>query len=362
LYSSLCFSIFICVPTDNVHLLVEKDEKLLMLVVHVDEFGDLKQQELTDVVTDASNCLLSPGSRVLLSVVFSGTPNLDAPQTLHLSGLHPGAITLAGLDPQDCVEILQADGPPKLKDALARHGSLAEPLAACAGGVPRLLRLLVENARERAEVPDSFAAGELLELSKIVKRTVSSVKHVYPSEVWTRLFPVSHTKAVATLLSWALEGRVVEGSDRINGITVDQARAYGVVNIVQADARSRYRVIIPPVLLRAIVQELHFEIDDTLLDPFEVHDWGDFERRMMGVRLLKNQLYLAAGVNAVSLSQIFPGALGHPHTLARKVGRQFSAVCRAFVSLLKSHYVFPAFSSAHASSSHDRWRFSRYIL
>ena len=73
------------------------DGKMLVIILHVDEFRVIPKDELTKLIHDALDCFFLGPNSVLFNLVFSGTANLDAPPILTVSQLRRCDITLSGV-------------------------------------------------------------------------------------------------------------------------------------------------------------------------------------------------------------------------------------------------------------------------
>jgi hypothetical protein len=303
---------------------VNKREKFLMIIAQVDGAERIPRNDYASVLFDAAVCILDHRAGLLLNVVLSGLPNMAAPRVLQASSLYScSTIVLPGIELSEGQDILLRHAPQRMSEALEGDKSLLKPLVQCVGRTPRLLEILLSKARLREEEsPQMYVKGELEAFSVLVEDTVAGAKQCYPRSSWERILHVGYKAAVAGVLSLALEGKVVRGSDTVDEyMTIDQFRSFGILNLVPSGPwRGSYLIELPLVMLRAILELFEFEVPSGLLCPSKLGSQSDFGINMCQVRMLRNTLYLNAGTDEVSLGQLYPGALGRPETLSRRVG------------------------------------------
>ena len=115
---------------------------------------------------------------------------------------------------------------------------------------------------------------------------------------------------VLTLCLWALCGKKVTLTDKLNGITVEEARDSGILTL-----RCDHRI---ELLLCAFNRDLQL-IEEDHLDPFKHRDEWWFEEIGDAHRLLLGRLHAELGHSMVSYRELYPGGIGHAKDLDIKV-------------------------------------------
>jgi len=148
---------------------------------------------------------------------------------------------------------------------------------------------------------------------------VDDVKEVYRTEKWQKLLGKSR-KGVRQMVLWALSKKEVDLEDRLNGITVEQARATGILMLekVNNSNEEKYTINVPMILLRAINKELK-DIPDKCLDTLSSIDDREFERVVATLRVLRQNMLVAMKVTTATYRDLYPNALGHNEDLDQKI-------------------------------------------
>jgi hypothetical protein len=182
-----------------------------------------------------------------------------------VSNLQRLEILLPGILPSEGHTIITAHAPEQMAAALRRHPSVLAPLAQAVGRTPRLLEVLVRKARMIERRPDDpHKSDELEAFSTVVAKTTEKVKDFYPQAVWEQIFSAGFRSAVARLLSWALERRLVGETDVPQQHHRGPISTFGILNLVPVHKGS-YRIEQPLVMLHALVELLRFDIPSELL-------------------------------------------------------------------------------------------------
>jgi len=107
-------------------------------------------------------------------------------------------------------------------------------------------------------------------------------------------------------------------NDKLNGITVEEARNTGILILQETKNTDRYIIIVPNVLLRVLNMSTN-DIDDQFLDPVKNFDDRGFENAMSALRILRNNLLMKIGRKTASYRELYPHAIGYKEDLDQTV-------------------------------------------
>ena len=251
----------------------------------------------------------------VFNVVTTATAVATIQKSATASGVTADPIILMPLNPSEAKSMVNNSmNDQSLLQFLCSDQNSFEVLLHCTGYVPRYLEQLV-----RCLDKFSFAADQSKDtFSKLLWLTVNQVKGLYSTAVWNRLLSrpshiVTKTTGVLTLCLWALCGKKVTLTDKLNGITVEEARDSGILTL-----RCDHRIELSLVLLCAFNSDLQL-IEEDHLDPFKHRDEWWFEEIGDAHRLLLGRLHAELGHSMVSYRELYPGGIGHAKDLDIKV-------------------------------------------
>jgi hypothetical protein len=190
------------------------------------------------------------------------------------------------------------------------------------------------------KLSDTESKTDLAEfLSSVLNKVVDTIKDAYDTKTWD-VFLGNSPVGVRTMVFWALCGKRVSLEDRLNGISVKEARSSGILMLSEVEGSpNTYVILLPLVLLRALNKSI-CDIDDKFLDPVHIFDDREFEKAMCGLRVLRQNLLVGMGKKMVTYRELYPYALGTKEVLDRQI------------KLSKLEVVFPDGSSATHDSIH----------
>ena len=156
-------------------------------------------------------------------------------------------------------------------------------------------------------------------LSGVMDSVVDEVKTTYGTKNWDDFLGGSPT-GVRNMILWALSAKEVSLTDRLNGITVEQARATGILMLeeVKDSHPTKYIINIPLVLLRALNKELR-DVPDDYLNPVRSIDDREFEKVMSTLRILRQNMLVNIGKKTATYRELYPHALGYDEDLDQEV-------------------------------------------
>jgi len=156
-------------------------------------------------------------------------------------------------------------------------------------------------------------------LSGVMDSVVDSVKTAYGTKNWEDFLGGSPT-GVRNMILLALSAKEVSLTDRLNGITVEQARASGILMLeeVKGSYPTKYIINVPLVLLRALNKELR-DVQDEYLNPVRSIDDREFEKVLSALRVLRQNMLVAIGKKTATYRELYPHALGYDEDLDLEV-------------------------------------------
>jgi hypothetical protein len=184
------------------------------------------------------------------------------------------------------------------------------------GRVPRFLQFFLTKLR--AAIPQQ----DLQEfLSGVLKLVVDEVKNTYGTESWEYLLPGCGSQTgVRNMILWALSSKEVSLTDKLNGITVEQALKTGILMLQEVkDNPTKHTINVPLVLLRALNKGLGEDIPDEFLNPVHNIDDREFEKAMTILRVLRQNMLVATGKKTATYRELYPHAIGYDEDLDQEV-------------------------------------------
>jgi len=226
------------------------------------------------------------------------------------------------------------------KDAIKRRGSIGEkesilstivdnPLFLQAidslGRVPRYFQFFLTrmmNAKQKEDISNF--------LRDILNSVVDDVKGAYGTDNWNKFLGGVHKEdhegtyvGVRTMVLWALSGQKVALTDKLNGITVEEARNTGILMLEEVTGEERYTISMPLTLLRAINKTLKdIDIPDEDLDPVRTINDKEFEKVMTTLRRLRQNMLVKKGRKTATYRELYPHALGYKEDLDQEIPLQ----------------------------------------
>jgi hypothetical protein len=154
---------------------------------------------------------------------------------------------------------------------------------------------------------------------------VSDIVAAYGTDTWCRILKAEDNTesfvGLKRMILFSLCGHPVTLSDKLNGVTVNDAKQTGILileSIRSSDTVPRFTIVVPLVLIRALNRKLHI-LPEELLDPFKQIDDRCFEHAMCVMVMLRNNLLVSLQKKQATYKELFPGAIGHPEDLGRQV-------------------------------------------
>ena len=182
------------------------------------------------------------------------------------------------------------------------------------GRVPRFFQFFLARVTQTQPKPDlaEFLRG-------LLNLVVDDVKATYNTQKWDMLLGGTR-EGVRRMVLWSLSRKQVALTDRLNGITVEQARATGILMLeeVKDSHEERYTINMPLILLQAINRTLN-DVPDEHLDPVHIIDDQEFEKVMTTLRILRQNMLVNIGKKTATYRELYPHALGYDKDLDQEV-------------------------------------------
>jgi hypothetical protein len=286
--------------------------KPLLLSLQIDEFGLIASESLNKILRLFSTHMSTRhNDRVCLLPYLSGTTTAVGLAAITLSQLQPQPILLPPLGEVSSEKILVTALQATNKAYLIGHKLL--PIAtASLGNNPRNFQLFVAKmgVQELSENVGSL-------LSEVLTKVVDAIRGYYGTAGWQDLIGNSQ-EGVTRMCVWALSGREVILSDLLNGVTVEDVRSTGIVQLLQGSVHNRFQLFLPQVVIRALNIDYAF-VSPEMLDPLRRVDCLQFESEMAAIYILRNNMLVSLGQTTATYQELYPHAVGHPATLNRTV-------------------------------------------
>ena len=207
-----------------------KSSAPLLLTLQLDEFGLIEQAYLKCMLADMAFHMTSRHSlKVCLLPSLTGTTVAVGLSSIAASRLILANMLLQPLDQSETFSMVMTFLKGKvLGSRFASPAKVAMLRAALdtLGNNPRNISLFLFCLHEAH--PD--VVTERL-LSTVLKRVVEQLNLIYQLPTWTAKMHISKS-TVVKLCSWALGGKDVQMTDRLNGLTVEDARSSGILQLV----------------------------------------------------------------------------------------------------------------------------------
>jgi len=152
-----------------------------------------------------------------------------------------------------------------------------------------------------------------------LNKVTDEIKGAYDTERWNNLLGGTRV-GVRTMLLWALSSAQVALTDKLNGITVEEARNTGILMLEEVTGEERYTISMPLTLLRAINKTLKdIDIPDEDLDPVRTINDKEFEKVMTTLRRLRQNMLVKKGQKTATYRELYPHALGYKEDLDQEI-------------------------------------------
>lgn len=284
----------------------------LLLTLHMDEFGVLPPHlldKLMEII--ATHMSARHDSQVWLLPYLTGTTVEIGVKSITSSKISPKDILLGPLAPLASLSLMNKAIENSDKKKLI--GTLGLRVAASSlGDNPRNIQLFL---RTLLSTPMRENLNALF--SSVLLAVVMTIRDNYSTSRWSSLLGKSMV-ALTRLCFWALSGKEVTVEDRLNGITVEDIRSNGIVQLVPTAGEATYTIVLPLVTLRALNFTLLL-VPDQLLDPFKSVSASQFESTLGAIHVLRNNMLVNLGVPTARYRDLYPHAIGRSETLDRVV-------------------------------------------
>lgn len=152
-------------------------------------------------------------------------------------------------------------------------------------------------------------------LSLALDHVRTYIKSGYSTVQWENYLG-GHLKGVRTMCLYSLARKPVRITKRLNGVTVDDVRKTGILQLIPAERYDvakegdkantiRYYISLPLILLRALNDHTQ-DVEDSLLDPLRLRDSLQFEEDMLKLRLYRYQLIKGSSLKKHKFKDIYP--------------------------------------------------------
>jgi hypothetical protein len=181
------------------------------------------------------------------------------------------------------------------------------------GRIPRYIDFFLMRLK------DTEAKVDLSDFLRcVLSRVVDNIKDAYEVSAWEYFLGKSPV-GVRTMVLWAMCGKQVSLDDKLNGITVREARSSGILTLEEVEeSPTLYTINVPLVLLRALNKTLR-DVPDEYLDPVHIFDDREFEKAMCGLRILRQNLLVGMGKKTATYRELYPYAIGYKKDLDREI-------------------------------------------
>jgi len=314
-------------------------ENGVIVVIIMDEITTIEKIYLQELVSEFSK-VVTCGSRfsygTLLLPLLVGTSNHVI--KLILSSFIMNHINLCGLQDDEAKNLFRTCTQDHVKNFLNNNSSTLATMQQSVGNNPRLINVLLWKINESTK-----SMQDIFELfSKSWNDAAQNLSHFYDPIYWKKFFHASNTEPLAHVCLLALSKQKIRLNDRINGMTIDEARESGLFSLIECSEPGLYILFFPPLFLHAINIWLKL-VEPALLDPWKLLNAQDFEGHMEAIRIFRGGLFYYAKRAIVTYAELFPGAIGHPEDLQTQVLNKKLSLVYAHGSYAKheSFHLFP---------------------
>jgi hypothetical protein len=197
------------------------------------------------------------------------------------------------------------------------ESSLLSRVTSSLGNNARNIELFVDKVEEQR---GNTNMRELL--SNVFDDIVNSIHTYYNTKTWQDVVG-GHAAGVMRMCVWTLAGKQVRLDDKLNGVTVEDVRSTGIVQVKEADLVNDLFTLQLPLIVIAAINMTYKFVSRDLFNPVKESSWAEFGTAMAFVRILRNNMLVNLGQKTATLRELYPHAIGRSSTLDRVVSFYF---------------------------------------
>jgi hypothetical protein len=284
----------------------------ILLAIQVDEFGELGPDVLNSFLKNFTTHMIEDQSlQICLLPTLSGTTTQAGIKAITGSQMTVSHILVPPLTEEETQQVIEKAWENNPKDEPVSR--LLPPIIAALGNIPRNIAIFLDTVESQVCQPNIRQW-----LSDTFSRVTEGIQRMYSTETWERFLGQSRV-GVIRMCVWILAGKEVQLGDKLNGVSVEDIRSTGIVQVQRVqETDDVYTMHIPLVTLAALNNGLRFVPPHTL-NPAEMVNWMQFERTMAALYVLRNNMLVSLKQTSATYRELFPYALGQAETLDRRV-------------------------------------------
>jgi hypothetical protein len=275
----------------------------ILLAIQVEEFGELDPNVLNSFLKNFTTHMIEEQSlRMCLLPTLSGTTTQAGIKAITASQMTVSHILVPPLTEEETQQVIEKAWEDNPEAELVLSG-LLPPFIAALGNIPRNIAIFlaeVENGARQSNIRQR--------LSDTFSQVTVGIQRIYSTETWERFLGQS-TVGVTRMCVWILAGKEVRLGDKLNGVSVEDIRSTGIVQVQRVrETDDVYTMHIPLATLAALNNGLRFVPPQTL-NPAEMVSWMQFERTMAALYVLCNNMLVSLNQKWATYRELFPHAI-----------------------------------------------------
>ena len=297
---------------DYIAYLYLKENELMLMTIQLDEFQLVNIEVMNHMLAILGYYMVGYNRKICISVQLTGTDSTQGITMISASKMPVSQTLLGPLKVGEDIEVITKSMGSNW-EFLYSDPAFLEAVDTL-GRVPRYIEFFIKGLWQVVMKSDITPL-----LSSVLKGVAVNMKDIYFEKY--KLFLGQNSVGPRQMILWALSGRKVQLDDLLNGVTIRSAADSGIL-IVIPDSMDKtatlYTIYVPYILIRAL-NLVYNDIEDEYLNPLNQLDEHGFEKSNGALRLLRQNMYHSTGHKTVSLSDLYPSAIGRDEDLTMQI-------------------------------------------